>query len=184
VVTPSSPLERVPLERVPLDRETGALIAAARAQREAIDGVERLLGRVTGQAEDPDGTVAALVSARGELLDLWLREDAAGWGSERLGELIVQTAQAAAQHATQRAYDTLAPLLGDTVTAAMEGIGPPVPARSEHGPGIDPAEFQHRRDARMEVTRAPAPRHRGQPEENPGEDDVFSFDPATLRSDR
>jgi hypothetical protein len=150
-------------------RDTGTLIAAARAQREVTDGVERLLDGVTGQAEDPDGTVAALVSARGELRDLWLREDAVRWGPERLGELIVQTAQAAAQHATQRAYDGLAPLLGDTITAAMEGIGPPVPARTEHGPGIDPAEFQRRRDARVGATR---------------EDDVFSFDPSTLRSDR
>lgn len=124
-MTPSAPLERVPL-----GRDTGTLIAAARAQREATGGVERLLDRVTGQAEDPDGTVAALVSARGALLDLWLREDAVHWGPKRLGELIVQTAQAAAEQATQRAYDTLAPLLGDTITAAMEGIGPPVPART------------------------------------------------------
>ncbi len=116
-------------------RDTAALIAAARAQREVTEGVERLLDGVTGQAEDPDGTVAALVSAHGELRDLWLREDAVHWEPQRLGELIVQTAQAAAQHATQRTYDALAPLLGDTITAAMEGIGPPVPARPEHGPG-------------------------------------------------
>jgi hypothetical protein len=108
-------------------RDTGTLVAAAHAQREVTDGIERLLDPVTGQAEDPDGTVAALVGARGELRDLWLREDAAGWGPERLGELIVQTAQAAAHQATQRAYDALAPLLGDTITAAMEGIGPTPP---------------------------------------------------------
>ena len=79
-----------PFESQPRDRDTGTLIAAARAQREVTDGVERLLDGVTGQAEDPNGTVAALVSARGELRDLWLREDAVCWGPERLGELIVQ----------------------------------------------------------------------------------------------
>lgn len=162
---------------MPLDRDSPTLIAAARAQREATEGVEHLLDRVTGEAQDPDGTVAALVSARGELRDLWLRDDAVHWGPERLGELIVRTTQAAARHATQRSYDILAPVLGDTLTAAMEGIGPPVPARAADDPGIDPAEFQRRRDERMGVHRAAAP-----PADT--DDDVFSFDPATLRSDR
>jgi len=174
------PDEPQPLPRVPLERDTTALVAAAHAQREATAGVERLLDHVTGQAEDPDGTVAALVGARGELRDLWLREDAVHWGPERLGELIVRTAQAAAEHATQRAYDALAPVLGDTLMVAMEDIGPPVPARTEPGAGLDPAEFQRRRDARLGITAAPRP-PRGT---EPAEDDVFSFDPSTLRSDR
>lgn len=122
--------------------------------------------------------MAALVSARGELRDLWLREDAVHWGPERLGELIVRTTQAAARHATQRSYDILAPVLGDTLTAAMEDIGPPVPARADDDPGIDPAEFQRRRDERMGEQRVSAPR----PADT--DDDLFSFDPATLRSDR
>lgn len=174
------PDEPQPLPRVPVERDTTALVAAAHTQREATAGVEVLLDRVTGQAEDPDGTVAALVGARGELRDLWLREDAVQWGPELLGELIVRTAQAAAQHATQRTYDALAPVLGDTLTAAMEGIGPPVPARTEHGPGLDPAEFQRRRDARLGIAATPRPPRRTEPDE----DDLFSFDPSTLRSDR
>ncbi len=104
------------------ERGSAELVAAAQAQQEATAGVERLLNTVTAQAQDPDGTVVALVGARGELRDLWLADDAVGWGPERLGAVIVQTAQAAARNAAQRAYDALAPVLGDTVTAAMAAM--------------------------------------------------------------
>lgn len=172
------------LERVPVERGTDELIEAAHVRREATADVEQRLARVTGEAVDPDQTVAARVGVHGDLRELWLREDATRWGPQRLGELIVWAAQAATTDAVQRGYDALAPVLGDNLTTAMESITHPAPARG----GADPAgylsqeEFQARRDARHGVVAPQAPqRPAAEPEPD---DDLFAFDPSTLRSDR
>lgn len=130
-------------------RSTEELAAAAEARLAAAERLSGLLTRVTGSASDPDGSVTAEVDGRGGLRGLRLTDDAVELGHRRLGELIVEVAQAARREATQRAYNEMALALGDTVTAAIEGLGTPAPAR-----GSDP------QDAPAEAARAPEPTRR------------------------
>lgn len=157
-------------------RTTEQLAAAAEARQATVAQLDGLLERTTGTAEDYDGTIAAEVDGRGTLRQLWLADNAIYWGHQRLGELIVEVAQAAAMDATQRAYNAMAVPLGDTVTAAIEGLGPPAPARSagmDTGSRISPGEFQARRDRE---------RSAGQPDA--ADQDLADFDASIFRSDR
>lgn len=157
-------------------RSTEQLAAAAEARQAAVAQLNGLLEATTGIAEDHDGTVAAEVDGWGALRQLWLADNATYWGHQRLGELIVEVAQTAAMDAAQRAYDAMALLLGDTVTAAIEGLGPPAPARAagmDTGSRITPEEFQARRDRE---------RSAGQPDA--ADQDLADFDASIFRSDR
>lgn len=157
-------------------RTTEQLAAAAEARQEAMAQLDGLLETITGTAEDYDGTVAAEVDARGRLRQLWLADNATYWGHQRLGELIVEVVQTAAMDATQRAFNAMALPLGDTATAAIEGLGPPAPARAagmDTGSRITPEEFQTRRDRE---------RSAGQPDA--ADQDLADFDASIFRSDR
>ncbi|MBM7770150.1 DNA-binding protein YbaB [Actinokineospora baliensis] len=137
-------------ERVPVERSTRQLIDDGRARQEAMAGVDEVLASVTGTAYDEYGSVRVTVDGRGKLLDLWLRQDAVRWGPQRLGELIVAVSDAALAQATQAGYNKLGPILGDSMTHAIEVLsGRAAPARRDTGPGITAEEFQRRRDERM-----------------------------------
>ncbi|GAA3017935.1 YbaB/EbfC family nucleoid-associated protein [Actinokineospora globicatena] len=137
-------------ERVPVERSTRQLIADGRARQEAMANVDTVLASVQGTAYDTHGSVRVTVDGRGKLVDLWLRADAVRWGPEQLGRLVVAVADAALAQATQAGYNKLGPILGDSMTQAIEVLsGRAAPARRDAGPGITAEEFQRRRDERM-----------------------------------
>jgi DNA-binding protein YbaB len=170
------------IEREPLERDTRQLIADGRARQEALSKVDKVLAGVTGKAHDSNGLIEVTVDGRGKLLKLWLAPGAVRYGAVRLGELIVKVAAVAMEDATQNGYNKVALLLGDNLTYAMEQLsGRTAPARRDRSEGITAEEFQRRRDARMrnadqanDRVETPARDH----------DDLDSFDPASLRSDR
>ncbi|MGO1055963.1 YbaB/EbfC family nucleoid-associated protein [Crossiella sp. CA198] len=132
--------------------------------------LEADMARVIGQARSQDGLIAATVNASGELLQLWLDPAAVNLGADRLGQAITETARQAAEFAVQRSYNVLARALGDEFTAVVEAVGGTVPARAA---GWDSA-----------AVTGPAATP-GRPAVTEEEDeDVFSFDLSSLRSDR
>ncbi|HEV7650099.1 MAG TPA: YbaB/EbfC family nucleoid-associated protein [Actinophytocola sp.] len=174
------------IDRAPLERTTRQLIEDGRARQEALSKVDSILERVTGTARDRDATVEVTVDGRGRLLTLRLAPNAAQHGPDGLGRLIVEVARAAMDHATQAGYDKVAPLLGDTLTQALEQLsGRATPARREPaGHGITAEEFQARREERLRRT---AQETAGDRRANGGcdpADELASFDPSSLRSDR
>ncbi|HVK22662.1 MAG TPA: YbaB/EbfC family nucleoid-associated protein [Actinokineospora sp.] len=171
-------------EREPVRRSTKQLIEDGRARQEALAGIDTVLQGVRGTAWDNHQSIRVTVDGRGRLIELWLRPDAVRWGADQLGRLIVMVAQAAMDQATQAGYNKLAPILGDTMTYAIELIsGRSAPARRPNVGGITAEEFQRRRDERL---RSSADRSRGEPVEDDGfdPDDPLSFDLSSLRSDR
>ncbi|OLR90506.1 YbaB/EbfC family nucleoid-associated protein [Actinokineospora bangkokensis] len=172
--------------RDPVERSTAQLIADGLARQQALLGVEGILAEARGTATDNHQSVRVTVDGRGRLIDLWLRQDAVRWGADTLGRLIVMVAEAAQAQATQQAYNRLAPLLGDTLTHAVELLsGRPAPARQDR-PGITAEEFMARREARLRrADGTPSTRgHAPHPPDDWDPDDPLAFDPATLRSDR
>ncbi|GAA2964474.1 YbaB/EbfC family nucleoid-associated protein [Actinokineospora diospyrosa] len=148
--------------RDPVERSTRQLIEDGRARQEAMAGVDAVLAAVRGTAYDEHGSVRVTVDGRGKLLDLWLRQDAVRWGPQRLGALIVAVADAALAQATQAGYNKLGPILGDSMTQAIELLsGRAAPARRDTRPGITAEEFQRRRDERMHARSAGAPAAEG-----------------------
>ncbi|SER81420.1 YbaB/EbfC family nucleoid-associated protein [Actinokineospora terrae] len=146
-------------DRVPVERTTRQLIEDGRARQEALANVDTILASVQGTAYDNYGSVRVTVDGRGKLVELWLRQDAVRWGPEQLGSLIVAVADAALAQATQAGYNKLGPILGDSMTQAIEMLsGRAAPARTGSGPGITAEEFQRRRDERMHAQwdRSPA----------------------------
>ena len=170
------------IEREPIDRDTKQLIADGFARQEALSKVDKVLAGVTGTAHDSNATIEVTVDGRGKLVKLWLAPNAVRYGPVRLGQLIVEVAAVAMEDATQRGYNKVAPLLGDNLTYAMEQLsGRAAPARREQADGITAEEFQRRRDERMR--NADQATDRGESAAgNP--DDLDTFDPASLRSDR
>lgn len=167
------------IDREPLDRSTKQMIADGRARQEALSQVDKILGTVTGTAHDRNGTVEVTVDGRGKLLRLWLAPEAAGYGAEGLGQLIVRVAGVAMDDATQSGYNKVALLLGDNLTYALEQLsGRSAPARRQGDGGITAEEFQARRDERMRAAEAQA--GAGYDPDN----ELASFDPSSLRSDR
>ncbi|WHT20278.1 YbaB/EbfC family nucleoid-associated protein [Crossiella sp. CA-258035] len=137
---------------------------------EASQRLEADMARVIGQARSQDGLVAATVNASGELVQLWLDPAAVNLGADRLGQAITETARQAAEFAVQRSYNVLARALGDEFTAVVEAVGGTVPARAA---GWD--------SATVTGPAATPGRQAAQPAED---EDVFSFDLSSLRSDR
>jgi len=169
------------------------LVAQAEQRRRSSEHLERALASVTGTAHSQDGLVSATVTARGELRDLRLHPNVMRLDADSLGRLIVQTARQAAEFAAQRCYDVLAPVLGDELTAAVEAMTGTAPARAA---GWDAAA--NMRPPLVAGHGAPVPAAGSSPgQHGPGAgrrnswsdddhdpDDIFSFDPSTLRSDR
>lgn len=171
------------VDQVPIARSTWQLIDQARAREEALEQLGTLMSQATGVAHDVNDTVEVTVDGRGKLLNLRLAPRAVEYG-ERLGAVIVEVANVAMREATQNSYNTVALILGDELTYAIEQLsGMPAPARAEHDDnGLTVEEFQRRREERLRAGRpagAPPPR-----ETVVDDDDWESFDPASLRSDR
>jgi DNA-binding protein YbaB len=164
------------IEREPVDRTTRQMIEDGRARQEALSKVDEILGAVTGTAHDRNGVVEVTVDGRGKLKRLWLAQEAARYGADGLARLIVKVAAVAMDDATQTGYNKVALLLGDNLTYALEQLsGRAAPARrpgDDGTTGITAEEFQARRDKRADAN-APD-----------SSDELDSFDPSSLRSDR
>ncbi len=159
------------IEREPINRTTRQMIEDGRARQEALSKVDEILATVTGTAHDRNGTVEVTVDGRGKLKRLWLAQEAARYGPDGLAQLIVKVAAVAMDDATQSGYNKVALLLGDNLTYALEQLsGRAAPARRPGDGGITAEEFQARRDKRVAMTDS--------------SDDLDSFDPSSLRSDR
>lgn len=184
------------VEQRPLEGTTQELIEQARARRDALSQVEGVLSTVTGTAQDADKVIEVTVDARGKLRHLRLAPAVAQQRPEQLGPKIVEVAQAAMQEATQNSYNRLALQLGEDTMHLIEQLsGVPAPARSaDDDPGLTVEEFQRRQAERLRAARQGTGQdadvsHAIAAEENEEnkeaeEDEVYSFDPATLRSDR
>lgn len=169
----------------PLERTTKQLIEDGRARQDALSKVDTILAGVTGTAHDRNGTVEVTVDGRGKLLKLRLAPEAASCGPAGLGRLIVDVARAAMDDATQTGYNKVALLLGDTLTYALEQLsGRATPARRSEGGGITAAEFQARRDERLRRTAQETAAEGGTNGGDDPADELASFDPSSLRSDR
>jgi DNA-binding protein YbaB len=163
------------IERDPIERSTRQLIEDGRARQEALSKVDEILATVTGTAHDRHGAVEVTVDGRGKLKNLWLAPEAARYGPDGLAQLIVKVAAVAMDDATQSGYNKVALLLGDNLTFALEQLsGRAAPARRDGDGGITAEEFQARRDKRV-ATGSPAADE---------VDELDSFDPSSLRSDR
>jgi DNA-binding protein YbaB len=161
------------IEREPVNRTTRQMIEDGRARQEALSKVDEILATVTGTAHDRNDTVEVTVDGRGKLKRLWLAQEAARYGPDGLAQLIVKVAAVAMDDATQTGYNKVALLLGDNLTYALEQLsGRAAPARRPGDEGITAEEFQARRDKRVGAN-APD-----------SSDELDSFDPSSLRSDR
>jgi DNA-binding protein YbaB len=159
------------IEREPINRTTKQMIEDGRARQDALSKVDGILTTVTGTAHDRNGTVEVTVDGRGKLKNLWLAPEAARYGPVGLAQLIVKVAGVAMDDATQAGYNKVALLLGDNLTYALEQLsGRAAPARREGDGGITAEEFQARRDKRFAADSTA--------------DDLDTFDPSSLRSDR
>jgi hypothetical protein len=146
------------------------LVARAELRRQASARLPEIIASVTGVALDERRLVQATTNASGELRALALHPAAMSFGGKELGRMIMEAAHLATEYARQECFNKLALVLGDVVTAKLERLIGPSPARAA---GWDTAPVA------PEISVAPeAP----VPEDDP--DDPLSFDPSTLRSDR
>lgn len=148
------------------------LVQQAELRRKASEDLQRRIASIHAVARDPEGLVEATTTASGELKSLRLQPAALHRGVRWLSETIMATAHQAAEFARQRSLNQLALVLGDDAAAQLEGAMGIAPARAagwdvigDRGPSAMPAS-------------APAA---ARDEED---DDVFAFDPSSLRSDR
>ncbi|GAA3992090.1 hypothetical protein GCM10022247_08970 [Allokutzneria multivorans] len=148
---------------------TPELIASAEQLRDKAAELERTLATVCATATSADGLVEATVTARGRLVGLRLHPHPVHMG-QRLGEEIVQVARAAAEQANQLAYNAMAPVLGDELTAAIEAFAGPAPERERVAEDVPVSgDFPDAPTDSADVV---------------DEDDVLTFDVSSLRSDR
>lgn len=152
------------------------LVQQAELRRQASADLQRRIESIVAVARDSDGLVEVAATATGELKSLRLQPGALHRGVRWLGGTITATAQQAAEFAKQRSLNQLALVLGDEVATQLEGAMGVAPARAagwdivgNRAPAPPPAETSGT------ITSAP----------DAGDDeDVFSFDPSSLRSDR
>jgi hypothetical protein len=146
------------------------LVARAELRRQASARLPEIIASVTGVALDERRLVQATTNASGELRALALHPAAMSFGGKELGRMIMEAAHLATEYARQECFNRLALVLGDVVTAELERLIGPSPARAA---GWDTAPVA------PEISVAPeAPVAEDDP------DDPLSFDPSTLRSDR
>lgn len=146
------------------------LVAQAELRRQASARLPQIIADATGVAMDERRLVRATTNASGELRALAVHPAAMSFGGKELGRMIMEAAHLATEYARQECFNKLALVLGDVVTAELERLIGPSPARAA---GWDTAPVA------PEISVAPeAP----VPEDDP--DDPLSFDPSTLRSDR
>lgn len=148
------------------------LVAQAELRRQASVRLPEIVANTTGVAMDERRLVQATTNASGELRALALHPAAMSFGGKELGRMIMQAAQLATEYARQRCFNQLALVLGDVLTAELETLIGPSPARAagwDTAPAAPPAA----------AVAPPA----AAVEEDP-DDDPLSFDPSTLRSDR
>jgi len=174
------------IDREPLNRSTKQMIADGRARQDALSQVDKILGTVTGTAHDRNETVEVTVDGRGKLVRLWLAPEAVRYGADALGQLIVRVARVAMDDATQSGYNKVALLLGDNLCLALEQLsGRAAPARRDHDAGgITAEEFQARRDERMRHDNGETPAEEPASGGHEPDNELASFDPSSLRSDR
>jgi DNA-binding protein YbaB len=152
------------------------LVQQAEQRRQASADLQRRIESIVAVARDSDGLVEVAATATGELKSLRLQPGALHRGVSWLGETITATAQQAAEFAKQRSLNQLALVLGDEVTTQLEGAMGIAPARAAGWDVVgNRAPVAPQADAPGTITSAPG--------EN-DDDDVFSFDPSSLRSDR
>jgi DNA-binding protein YbaB len=87
------------------------LLADYRRSRDQLASVQRDLAKVSGSATSPDGSVTAVVDAKGTLTDLKLSDHAYRLRPGQLAELILRTTREAAARAAEGTYRTLSPVL-------------------------------------------------------------------------
>lgn len=150
------------------------LVHQAEARRRASEDLQRRIGSIVAAARDPDGLVEVAATATGELKGLRLQPAALHRGVRWLGETITATAHQAAEFARQRSLNQLALVLGDEVAGQLEGAMGVAPARAAGWDVIG--------DRPATMTTSPPPGAPGDAAED--DEDVFSFDPSSLRSDR
>lgn len=90
------------------------VLGRARARAAACAEAAETLTGLRGRARTPDGAVDAVVDCHGALVSLTLADGIVGLGAERIGALIVSTAQAAARAAQSRRRSVLDDLFTDT----------------------------------------------------------------------
>lgn len=151
------------------------LLADYRRSRDQLASVQRDLAKVSGAATSPDGSVTAVVDAKGTLTDLELAADAYRLRPTQLAQLILRTTREAVAKAAEDTYRTLSPVLpaGTDPEALVRGtadlrpeeIEPPEPPRRR--PAVDDDEDFEQRDwleaeaattPRSPAQRNPAPR--------------------------
>ncbi|WP_367135256.1 YbaB/EbfC family nucleoid-associated protein [Saccharothrix sp. HUAS TT1] len=137
------------------------LLADYRRSREQLASAQRDLARVSGVTTSPDGSVTAVVDAKGALVDLELTDAAYRLRPAQLAQLVLRTAREAAAEAAEGAYRALSPVLpaGTDPEALLRGtadlrpdeVRPPEPTRPRP---VDDEDFEQREWLEAE---APAP---------------------------
>ncbi len=147
------------------------LLADYRRSRDQLASVQRDLARISGSATSPDGSVTAVVDAKGALTELELTDGAYRLRPAQLAELILRTTREAAARAAEGAYRTLSPVLpaGTDPEALLRGTADlrpeeisadetrsPQPARRR--PAVDDDEdFEQRDWLDADAAAAPSP---------------------------
>ncbi|MEU4740763.1 YbaB/EbfC family nucleoid-associated protein [Actinosynnema sp. NPDC023658] len=127
------------------------LLADYRRSRDQLASVQRDLARISGSATSPDGSVTAVVDARGTLTDLELGDGAYRLRPAQLAQLIVRTTREAVARAAEGAYRTLSPVLpaGTDPEALVRGTADlrPEEIRPDDTEAFPSAEPKRRRPA-------------------------------------
>ncbi|ONI85845.1 hypothetical protein ALI144C_12070 [Actinosynnema sp. ALI-1.44] len=155
------------------------LVQQAELRRRASADLQRRVASIVATARDPEGLVEATTTASGELKSLRLQQAALHRGVRWLSETIMATAHQAAEFARQRSLNQLALVLGDDAAAQLEGAMGVAPARAA---GWDVIGDRAPATPSYPGTTARSPAGPAHVEEE--DDDVFTFDPSSLRSDR
>lgn len=145
-------------------------VQQAEERRRASENLRQRVESIVATARDPEGLVEATTTASGELKSLRLHPMALHRGVRWLGETITAVAHQATDYAKQRSLNQLALVLGDEVTSQLEGAMGIAPARAAGWDVIG--------------DRAPEPVYQPAAQDPGTDEDVFSFDPSSLRSDR
>ena len=148
------------------------LVAQAEQRRQAAARLPRIIADTTGVAMDERRLVQATTNPSGELRGLVLHPAAMSFGGKELGRMVLEAAQVATEYARQRCFNEIALVLGDVLTAELEALIGPSPARAAGWDTAPVAPANTVQDPPLADNVLDDP------------DDPLSFDPSTLRSDR